>query len=218
LNRQEVKPGEAGSLIRLFSLLRDEDFGNNYHHQFKSNFKEHRLEEYAFVWRLHNEYNGNQDRKLALRKYYTNELVAGIQRYANRNAPELALVKNEILLGSSGGIKVTAPVELKGDYDAILQHVNRTGTQFFACLKVDDKPLPPIPINLNLFELLHKLNHGYRPNKYDKNAIVMLDEIIDQVTDQAKASQALKFYENGRSFIAKVDDGMIAISGMGGIA
>ncbi|HAN6359912.1 TPA: DNA phosphorothioation-dependent restriction protein DptF, partial [Escherichia coli] len=56
-----------------------------------------------------------------------------------------------------------------------------------------------------------------RPNKYDKNAIVLLDEIVDLITEQAKSSSEIKFYAGGRRvYRAKADDDMITISGMEG--
>lgn len=84
-------------------------------------------------------------------------------------------------------------------------------------LKVGQNSLLPVRIGLNLFELLNKLNNGYRPNKYDKNAIVLLDEIVDLITEQAKSSSEIKFYAGGRRvYRAKADDDMITISGMEG--
>ncbi|MFG3851825.1 DNA phosphorothioation-dependent restriction protein DptF, partial [Escherichia coli] len=77
--------------------------------------------------------------------------------------------------------------------------------------------LLPVRIGLNLFELLNKLNNGYRPNKYDKNAIVLLDELVELITEQAKSSSEIKFYAGGlRVYRAKADDDMITISGMEG--
>ncbi|WP_340620828.1 DNA phosphorothioation-dependent restriction protein DptF [Xenorhabdus siamensis] len=216
--RSQAKPGDAASLIRLFSLLRADEFGNNYHRKFESFFQETLLEKYACIWHLHANYTGDRIQKMELRRFYSSELIAAILSYANRKAPELTTNKDELFLGAFGSIKVTAPVALKGDYDAILKkHVTKPAC-FDAYLKIGDHPLKPISINLNLFELLSKLNNGYRPNKYDKNATVLLDEIIEQITEQAKSSSSLKFYDGKRIYIAKEDDDMITISGMNGVA
>lgn len=109
-------------------------------------------------------------------------------------------------------MKLTAPVELKPDYDAIKQKMHMTSSHFMAYLKVGDQSIKPIAINLNLFELLHKLKDGYRPNKYDKNAVVLLEEIVEQVTDMAKSSMTLKFYDGDIRYTAKKDDGTIVVS------
>lgn len=216
-DRQRVNPGDAASLIRLFWLLQDESLGNNYHQKFSVFFNESLFEHYSEIWHLHKNYTADSEQKKALNRFYTSELIAGIQRYANRKAPELSMQKEEFFLGEYGGVKITAPVELKPDWEAIRNKNTAHPTGFDVHLKVGQNSLLPVRIGLNLFELLNKLNNGYRPNKYDKNAIVLLDEIVDLITEQAKSSSEIKFYAGGRQvYRAKADDDMITISGMEG--
>ncbi|ELZ3100948.1 DNA phosphorothioation-dependent restriction protein DptF [Escherichia coli] len=216
-DRQYVNPGDAASLIRLFWLLQDESLGNNYHQKFSVFFNESLFEHYSEIWHLHKNYIADSEQKKALNRFYTSELIAGIQRYANRKAPELSMQKEEFFLGEYGGVKITAPVELKPDWEAIRNKNTAHPTGFDVHLKVGQNSLLPVRIGLNLFELLNKLNNGYRPNKYDKNAIVLLDEIVDLITEQAKSSSEIKFYAGGRRvYRAKADDDMITISGMEG--
>ncbi|EHW7993404.1 TPA: DNA phosphorothioation-dependent restriction protein DptF [Escherichia coli] len=216
-DRQCVNPGDAVSLIRLFWLLQDESLGNNYHQKFSVFFNESLFEHYSEIWHLHKNYTADSEQKKALNRFYTSELIAGIQRYANRKAPELSMQKEEFFLGEYGGVKITAPVELKPDWEAIRNKNTAHPTGFDVHLKVGQNSLLPVRIGLNLFELLNKLNNGYRPNKYDKNAIVLLDEIVELITEQAKSSSEIKFYAGGqRVYRAKADDDMITISGMEG--
>ncbi|HBE4903712.1 TPA: DNA phosphorothioation-dependent restriction protein DptF [Escherichia coli] len=216
-DRQCVNPGDAASLIRLFWLLQDESLGNNYHQKFSVFFNESLFEHYSEIWHLHKNYIADSEQKKALNRFYTSELIAGIQRYANRKAPELSMQKEEFFLGEYGGVKITAPVELKPDWEAIRNKNTAHPTGFDVHLKVGQNSLLPVRIGLNLFELLNKLNNGYRPNKYDKNAIVLLDEIVDLITEQAKSSSEIKFYAGGRRvYRAKADDDMITIIGMEG--
>ena len=216
-DRQCVNPGDAVSLIRLFWLLQDESLGNNYHQKFSVFFNESLFEHYSEIWHLHKNYIADSEQKKALNRFYTSELIAGIQRYANRKAPELSMQKEEFFLGEYGGVKITAPVELKPDWEAIRNKNTAHPTGFDVHLKVGQNSLLPVRIGLNLFELLNKLNNGYRPNKYDKNAIVLLDEIVELITEQAKSSSEIKFYAGGRRvYRAKADDDMITISGMEG--
>lgn len=216
-DRQCVNPGDAASLIRLFWLLQDESLGNNYHQKFSVFFNESLFEHYSEIWHLHKNYTADSEQKKALNRFYTSELIAGIQRYANRKAPELSMQKEEFFLGEYGGVKITAPVELKPDWEAIRNKNTAHPTGFDVHLKVGQNSLLPVRIGLNLFELLNKLNNGYRPNKYDKNAIVLLDEIVELITEQAKSSSEIKFYASGqRVYRAKADDDMITISGMEG--
>ncbi|WP_161983465.1 DNA phosphorothioation-dependent restriction protein DptF [Escherichia albertii] len=216
-DRQCVNPGDAVSLIRLFWLLQNESLGNNYHQKFSVFFNESLFEHYSEIWHLHKNYTADSEQKKALNRFYTSELIAGIQRYANRKAPELSMQKEEFFLGEYGGVKITAPVELKPDWEAIRNKNTAHPTGFDVHLKVGQNSLLPVRIGLNLFELLNKLNNGYRPNKYDKNAIVLLDEIVELITEQAKSSSEIKFYAGGqRVYRAKADDDMITISGMEG--
>lgn len=216
-DRQCVKPGDATSLIRLFWLLQHESLGNDYHRKFSLYFNESVFERYSEIWHLHRNYTADSEQKRTLNRFYTFELIAGIQRYANRKAPELTMQKEEFFLGEFGGVKITAPVEVKPDWDAIRNKHTAHPTGFDVYLKVGQNPLPHIHIGLNLFELLDKLNNGYRPNKYDKNAIVLLDEIVELIAEQAKSSSEIKFYDGRqRVYRAKVDDDMITISGLEG--
>lgn len=216
-DRQCVKPGDATSLIRLFWLLQHESLGNDYHRKFSAFFNESLFERYSEIWHLHRNYTADPEQKRSLNRFYAFELIAGIQRYANRKAPELSMQKEEFFLGEFGGVKITAPVEVKPDWDAIRNKHTAHQTGFDVYLKVGRNPLPHIHIGLNLFELLDKLNNGYRPNKYDKNAIVLLDEIVELIAEQAKSSNEIKFYDGRqRVYRAKVDDDMITISGMEG--
>ncbi|HHH2114897.1 TPA: DNA phosphorothioation-dependent restriction protein DptF [Yersinia enterocolitica] len=216
-DRQCVKPGDATSLIRLFWLLQHESLGNDYHRKFSAFFNESLFERYSKIWHLHRNYTAESEQKKSLNRFYAFELIAGIQRYANRKAPELSMQKEEFFLGEFGGVKITAPVEMKPDWEAIRNKHTAHPTGFDVYLKVGRNPLPQIHIGLNLFELLDKLNNGYRPNKYDKNAIVLLDEIVELIAEQAKSSSEIKFYDGGqRVYRAKADDDMITISGMEG--
>ncbi len=216
-DREYVKPGDAISLIRLFWLLQHESLGNDYHRKFSAFFNESLFEHYSEIWHLHRNYTAEPEQKRLLNRFYASELIAGIQRYANRKAPELSLQKEEFFLGEFGGIKLTAPVEIKPDWDAIRNKHTAHPTGFDVYLKVGQNSLPHIHIGLNLFELLDKLNNGYRPNKYDKNAIVLLDEIVELIAEKAKSSREIKFYDGGkRVYRAKADDDMITISGMEG--
>lgn len=209
---QEMPNEGAATLVRLSYLLRHLSIGNDFHHQFNTDFKETLLNDYAKVWLLHATYDGGYETKSALRQFYSSELISAVYRYANRNAPWLQ--KGEIFLGKSGMLQLAAPIDMKADFTSVQKKTSKTVSRLWACLKVSDKVLAPIAINLNLFELISKLNCGYRPNKYDKNAVVLLDEIVEQVRDVAMQSNILRFYENGHCYTAKQDDDMIEISGV----
>ena len=130
--------------------------------------------------------------------------------YANRNAPFLK--QGDLFLGEFGSVQVAAPLTLKPNYFEIQQRYLPKSAYFDAYLKFEDQTLVPISINLNLFELIYKLNRGYRPNKYDKNAIVLLEAIIEQITEFAKSMNILRFYEGRDCYEVHKDDGLFIVS------
>ena len=204
------KKGKSASLIRFFYLMRHESIGNNYHQLFASDFNEELLEKYSRIWFLHKNYDGSDLLKNELRQFYMNEFIRSVFNYANRNAPFLR--QGDLFLGEFGSIQVAAPLSLKPDYSEIQKKKLPKSAYFDAYLKFDNQSLIPISINLNLFELIYKLNRGYRPNKYDKNAIVLLDAIIEQMTEFAQSMSILRFYECRDCYEVHKDDGLFIVS------
>ena len=212
LEFRSSEPLKAASLIRLFSLIKDEEFGNNYHHKFRATFKETSLEKFIEAWTLHKEFDSNPERRIALRRFYQSDLILGFQKYANRNAPELINTQNELYLNSFGSVMLTAPIDLKPEHISTLDKNGITNTSFTAYIKNYEKSIKPIVINYNLFELLQKLKDGYHPNKYDKNSIVLLEEIIDQIVAAVKVGSHLKFYDTDYRYTVKEEEGMFVIN------
>jgi DNA phosphorothioation-dependent restriction protein DptF len=202
----------AVPLVRLLYVLQHEQVGNNYHHRFAQEFRDQVTSDYAEVWKMHTRFDGTQQARIALQKFYKRVLLAGILRYANRNAPELR--GDEILLGEYQDVKIAASADLKPDYPAIQQLASKTPIAFFnVALKAGDEELEPMPFNINLFGLLLRLNQGYRPNKYDKNAIVLLDELVEHIKAVVKRGNRLKLYRQQQHISLKYDDGAIDTDG-----
>jgi DNA phosphorothioation-dependent restriction protein DptF len=56
--------------------------------------------------------------------------------------------------------------------------------------------------------------NGYRPNKHDKNTVVLLDELVDQISDIATSSNTLVIVKNDKRYTVKnIDDEDIEVSG-----
>lgn len=211
LSRKNDNEFSAASVIRAFFLLQNEDIGNNYHLRFQDDFNDPLLDEFSFIWKLHNEFDGGNESKIAIRNYYKSEFIPAVYKYANKNAAELA--KGEWFLGKFGTVKLAAPVSINPDFNSIQSKHSENRSLFTVYLKVEDQTMKGIDLNLNLFELIKRLNQGYRPNKYDKSAIVLLDDVIDKITEIAKRSSRLKFYEGSKSYTVSQEDDMIAVSG-----
>lgn len=199
---------KATSLVRLFYVLQREPVGNNYHHAFAQEFTDQATDEYAEVWKTHAEFDGSSDARTALQRLYRRVLTAGIFRYANRHAPELRT--DEILLGEFHGVKIAGLADLRPDYAALQQLASKTSISHFnVALKVGDMPLKPMSFNINLFALLVRVNQGYRPNKYDKNTVVLLDELVEQIRTLVKRDNRLKLYRQQQHISLRYEDGTI---------
>lgn len=208
----EREQGSASSLIRLFYVLQSEEFANNYHATFAPEFIDAMLVHYAHVWQLHAAFDDSVQSRAVIRKFYIAVLIPGIFRFANRNAAELG--KGEILLGVFNGVKIAGLAELKPDF-ARLEALAPTTTiaAFNVALRVGDVTLKTMLFNINLFSLLVRLNQGYRPNKHDKNAVVLLDELVEQIKTIVKRGNRLRLYGTNRNISLRHEDGMIDIVG-----
>lgn len=197
----------AASLVRLLYILQGESIGNDYHKRYAAEFADRLIADYAAVWTLHAKFDGSVG-KADLRDFYMDTLIRGMFRYANRNAPELA--KGHILLGDFNGIKVAGSADLRPDYVALQSLASGKNVAYFqVALKVGATPLKPMPFNINLFGLLMRLNQGYRPNKYDKNSIVLLDELVEEIKALVKRGNKLRLYRQSKYLELQHDDDMI---------
>lgn len=196
----------AEALIQLFYIAQDADLGNNFHRRFAGEFGDEALTEYARLWHLHQAFDDSPEMRTEIRKSYQALLVAGIIRYANRNSPDLP--KGLILLGEFNGTKVGAEVDITPDYKRLMAYAGKNGlSKFEVAIRIADQPLQSFPVSLNLLQLLQRLNEGYRPNKYDKNAIVLLESIVERLRDIAKSSPRLTLLRNGkRTTVRKLDE------------
>lgn len=201
------------SLVRLFYLIKDLDFSNNFHHKFRQEFNNSLIENYAKFWNLSGNYEGELTEKYELKEFYKNVVLASINLYANKNSSNLH--KDEFFISAHGSWQLTAELELSVDYGAIKKSEGQKLGYFNAYVKVADKQLEPIPISINLLDLMCRIVRGYRPNKHDKNTVVLLDEIVDQIVDIANTSNTLYLHADSlRIKLKQVDEDDIEVSGL----
>ena len=82
-------------------------------------------------------------------------------------------------------------------------------------LKVDEQSLKPMPISVKLLELLVKIGQGYRPNKHDKNAVLLLDEALEQMLTVAKQKEIFFILKGDKRYkIVKEESDYFEVSGM----
>ncbi len=203
----------AESYLRLFYMLRKSDYANKYHQQFANDFDEHLIDNYSEVWHLHTGYDSSPEQKEKLRQFYRQTAITAIHKYNNRNAPKLA--KGEFFISEHNGYFLASSLELKADVKAI-KNGYETNTSFFtAYFRVGDKTLS-LMVNINLLNLMQRIVAGYRPNKHDKNTVVLLDELVDEIADIANSSETLYIVGKGNKQykITNVDDEDFEVSGL----
>ncbi|WP_106477954.1 DNA phosphorothioation-dependent restriction protein DptF [Phytohalomonas tamaricis] len=189
----------AASWLRFFYLFRDVNIGNNFHQTFRNDFQQPLYERYIEIWRLHKKYNGNTEERQQLRSFYNEELISALMRFGNRLEPSLTK-RNHLSLCSRNGVFISANGDIKPDLKRIINETMENIYEFPVCLKVGGKPLRTFNVNVSFLELVSKINDGYRPNKHDKNTIVILEEIIDDVTKAIVQSDNLMFSDGQDRF------------------
>jgi len=209
-----VSPSQSPqSTIRLFYLLKYTSLDNNYHFGFKQSFNEEAQERYKSVWEKHKNYSGNSEEKKALRRFYDDVVYSAINKHANRNAPYLS--KDEFYISSHGGCDLASEMELSVVYKSVEQDEAKDIAAFNVYLEVNGHSLHPIPVGVNLLTLMMGIVGGDRPNKHDKNSIVLLDELVTKISGMASLSDVLYLYTKGKRIKLKANsDNEIRVSGL----
>ena len=214
LKQLGIRRGQiAESYLRLFYILRKSEFGNEYHEQFNADFDEHLLEDYSEVWHLHTGFDNSSDQKAKLRQFYRHTAITAIHKYNNRNAPKLA--KGEFFISEHNGYYLASSLELKADTKMLKNTYEDRTSHFTAYFRVGDKTLS-LKVNINLLNLMQRIVAGYRPNKHDKNTVVLLDELVDQIKDIANSTDNLYIVGKGQEKykVTNVDDEDFEVSGL----
>ncbi|TMP86783.1 DNA phosphorothioation-dependent restriction protein DptF [Pseudoalteromonas ruthenica] len=200
------------SYLRLFYVLKEASFANDYHTRYREDFSENLIEQYVQIYQLHRDFNNSSEYKNALKPFYNKLLRTAIRKYNNRNAP--LLDKGHYLIKELNGYQLVTELEVKADYKNIKNHPPKNSAYFTACLNVEGESLT-IPVSLNLLKLVQSIKDGYRPNKHDKNTVVLLDELIEDISKVANKVKTLKIIKGDTSIgIKKVDEDEFEVSGI----
>ncbi len=210
-NYLPITPPNAQSYLRLFYLLRYEDLGNNYHQIFCEDFKDRTLDNYIEMFCLHQCFNDEKEHRLRLRKFYRNTVCSAIRNYNNRAAHKLD--KDQYLISEFDGYKMTAKLDIKMDEKALKDERPKSISNFKAQLKVGQEKLS-ITVNANLLDLMHKINDGYRPNRHDKNTVILIDELNDDISQIANRSETIQILHQEETYkIQFIDAEEFEVSG-----
>jgi len=178
------------SWLRFCYLIQESSLGNSYHKRFRKSFAGESLNAYIEIWLLHASYNGEQDMRNALRNYYKKHLISAVTRYANRQNPKLTQ-RSHFFLKKLNGYSFSTRLCIEPDLEKIKERACDKLGSFTVYLKIESKALKPIHIDADLFDLIIRINQGYRPNKYDKSAIVILEEVIEEIQNLGNRSSSL---------------------------
>lgn len=201
------------SYLRLFYILKGGDFANNYHANFETDFNESLIEKYIAIYQLHRDFDNSAVHKKEIKNFYNKILRAAIRKYNNRNAPNLD--KGYYLISELNEYQLVAELDIKADLKSISNATPKTTSSFTAFIKVQDETEPlTIPVNINLLRLMQRIIDGYRPNKHDKNTVVLLDELIDEIAQVANQVTTLHIIKNNKHFTVKKLDEEFEVSGL----
>lgn len=201
------------SLIRMFYLLRRVKLESAYSNKFNESFADEGMTLYRELWAAHKEFDGDKEKKRELKRYYENTIKPAIRLYVNRNKPELP--KTEYFLSSHGRNFLSTEIDISIDFDELLKQKSKDISHFNMCLKIDGAPLKPMPVGVNLLTLMQNIVLGYRPNKHDKNSVVLLEDLASHIVSLGVSSPILKLHVGGKVVTVKnTQDGDIEVSGI----
>jgi len=90
--------------------------------------------------------------------------------------------------------------------------MNRTLFQNSLCfLKINEKTSIEKKISLNLYSMIVLINDGYRPNKHDRNTIILFDELIQSILGIVNKGNEIYLLANGEKVLFKNTDDEIKV-------
>ena len=202
------------SMLRaLYVLKYDSEFINDFSSKLIEDFDTKLVDRYASVWALHDGFNANQEYRRELNHFYRDVLVPAIHRYCNRNAPNLD--KDAYFVSEFNEFKVAVELDVRADFTELKKQPKSKVGVFNAFIQINGEIIKPVAININLFELLEKINQGYRPNKHDKNAVLQLEDVIEKIIEVSTKKDTLHiFSEDNKYKITNEDDEYFEVSGI----
>jgi len=198
-NSQILNTNDAHTLVRTFYIFREFDYANNYHRKFEQDFADSSTLEYVKLIIANQNYS--QENKRTLQAFYK-EIRKAIFAYANKHNPSLT---SEGLLqcDTVNGFGVCATLELSPAWSKVEAHQSDSINNFKCFLNVDSEPLEPVTISLSMYKLILAINQGYRPNKHDRNTIIIFEELLEKISSIIKRSNKLTFVKEDKKYSFK---------------
>lgn len=207
--KEILNESDSSTLIRVFYLFRNQDVSNSYHQVFSDNFNRNDKLIYDFIQlvSIHHKYE-DKDKKV-VRSFYES-IKQAILLYINKKDPAL-VKKNIVVISSKGSIQTAAPIEIKPSWSKIKDSKSIAFNSFPLFLKINGLDISEKSISLNLLSMINLINDGYRPNKHDRNTIVLFDELVQTITTRASQSDEIIFLSNKKMVHFKNDEDEIEV-------
>ncbi len=114
-------------------------------------------------------------------------------------------------IGSVNDWGVCAEVEISSNVKDIKEAQSSDLNSFQCCLKINDVSIAPVKISLGLYEMILSINNGYRPNKHDRNTIVVFEELLSRISSSVLTSSKVTFVKGGELYTFKYKDDEIEV-------
>ena len=193
---QILQKNDVHTLVRTFYLFREYDCCNNYHRRFDKDFLDSSTLEYVKL--IHASQNYSLDTKPLLQSFYK-EIKKAIFSYANKHNPSLSsqeLFQFDIV----NGYGIATPLEVSAAWSNIENNEKHNINNFKCFLNVDEHMIEPFTITLNMYKLILSINNGYRPNKHDRNTIIIFDEVLGKIAAKLKTTRKLFFVKDNHKY------------------
>lgn len=193
---QILQKNDVHTLVRTFYLFRQYNCYNNYHRKFDNDFLDSSTLEYVKL--IHASQNYSLETRPLLQVFYK-EIRKAIFTYANKHNPSLS-AKELFQFDTINGYGIATSLEISAAWSDIENNQTHNINNFQCFLKVGDYSIEPFIVSLNMYKLIIAINNGYRPNKHDRNTIIIFDEILEKIAGKLKTARKLFFIKENHLY------------------
>lgn len=197
--------GDVDSILRTMFLFKDYPFSSKYLESFREVFDRRDVIDFLEIIEAHREKNDS-----VIQEFYSS-LEDAVMTYANKSFPSLT-DRNLVVLTEINGHALCSNVEFDVDWDAVSSHERKSLHSFPCYLKINDEPLSKFDFSLEVCNLINSINKGYRPNKHDRNTIIIFEELIEHIIDKAKNSNKIVIVKDAVAYEFKDSGHKIKVS------
>lgn len=196
---------DVDSILRTMYLFKAYPFSSKYLESFREIFNKRDVIDFLEIIEAHRENNDS-----VIQGFYSS-LEDAVMTYANKSFPTLT-DRNLVVLTEINSHALCSNVEFDVDWDAVSSHEQKSLHSFPCYLKINDEPLSKFDCSLEVCNLINSINKGYRPNKHDRNTIIIFEELIEHIIDKAKNSNKIVIVKDAVAYEFKDSGHKIKVS------